>query len=127
MIKKWSDNLNIQLTSDIIQSAYEVQNVLGKGFLEKVYENALYYELGTRGFAVDQQVTIAVEYKGVEVGSYQADLIVNNEILVELKCCNSIDKSHVAQVLNYLKATKLKTGLILNFSTSGVQVKRIVI
>lgn len=114
-------------TKRIIGCAYEVSNQLGSGFLEKVYENALVYELCREGFAVDQQWGIEVLYDGnVVVGKYVADLLVEDRVLVELKAVKALDDVHMAQCLNYLKATGLTLCLLINFGTPKVQVKRIV-
>ena len=90
-----------------------------------MYENALCHELRKRGLRVDQQWCIAVRYDGVIVGDYCADLVVEERVLVELKAIKLLDDVHTAQVINYLKATKLRTGLLLNFGTPRVEVKRL--
>ena len=104
-----------------------MHNVLGPGFLEKVYENALMIELGKRGIVAEQQKPIAVHYEGHVVGDYFADIIVADRIILELKAAKAIDDSHIAQTLNYLKATGLRLGLILNFGPSKMEFKRIVL
>lgn len=114
-----------EITEAIIGAAYEVSNTLGIGFLEKVYENALKHELAKRGFQVEQQKTIQVVYDGVVVGDYVADLIVESRILVELKAAKALDNNHFAQTLNYLRATGIRTGLLLNFGSPRVEVKRL--
>jgi GxxExxY protein len=103
-----------------------VPNALGYGFLEKVYENALAYELRESGFVVEQQKGVKVRHDGVVVGDYLADLQVQKEVLVELKPVKLLDGIHVAQCLNYLKATGFKVCLLLNFGTPKVQIRRIV-
>lgn len=114
-----------KVTELIIGSAYEVANVLGHGFLEKVYENSLSIELKSKGLQVEQQKRIQVFYKEMIVGEYVADILVNNQIILELKTIKSIDNVHIAQCLNYLKATDKKLGLILNFGNPRVEIKRI--
>ena len=104
-----------ELTSAIINAFYQVYNTLGYGFLEKVYENALAHELRKRGFYVIQQAPIKVYYDGVIVGEYYADLLVNGLVIVELKAAEAIAPEHEAQLLNYLKATDIEVGLLLNF------------
>lgn len=104
---------------------YTVANTLGHGFLEKVYENALALELKKHGFRCEQQVPISVRYDGIRVGEYFADLLINEEIIVELKCVREFDDVHMAQCLNYLKATNLQTCLLANFNKARVEVKRI--
>jgi GxxExxY protein len=111
------------VTDGIINAFYHVNNALGYGFLEKVYENALSHELRQRGFAVTAQTPITVWYKGVAVGEYFADLVVNQCVIVELKCCASLMPAHEAQLINYLKATGIEVGLLLNFGPRS-QVKR---
>ena len=111
------------VTDGIINAFYHVNNTLGYGFLEKVYENALCYELRHRGYEVTTQQAITVWYKGVAVGEYFADLVVNQCVIVELKCGVSLIPAHEAQLINYLKATGVEVGLLLNFGASP-QVKR---
>jgi GxxExxY protein len=103
------------LTSDIINAFYQVYNTLGYGFLERVYENALAHELRKRGYEVVQQASITVFYEDVVVGEYYADLLVNSIIVIELKAVTEIAPEHEAQLINYLKASKIDVGLILNF------------
>src|SRR5687767_6619274 len=95
------------LTERIIAAAFRVGNVLGCGFMEKVYENVLAHELRKAGFSVEQQRAIAVMYDGVVVGDYVADLIVEGSIIVELKAIKSLKDIHAAQCINYLAATKM--------------------
>jgi len=102
-----------------------VANTLGHGFLEKVYENALAYEVGKSGRSYIQQKPIPVRYQEVIVGDYFADLIVEDRAVVELKACKALEDVHLAQCLNYLKATGLKTCLLLNFGTPKIGIKRI--
>lgn len=113
------------LTERIIGCAYTVLNTLGSGFLEKVYQNALAHELEKAGLHVDLERALAVHYDGVVVGQYQADIIVDNAVIVELKATKGIDDAHLAQCLNYLKATGMHTCLLLNFGTSRLGIKRI--
>lgn len=112
-----------ELTEKIIGCAYVVHNKLGPGFLEKVYENALRIELEKAGFRVKQQGPISVIYDGQVVGEYYADLWVEERIVVELKAALALVKEHEVQLVNYLTATKVDLGLLLNFGSS-VQVKR---
>jgi len=112
-----------RLTSAIINAFYHVYNTLGYGFLEKVYENALAHELRSRGFDVIQQAPIRVHYDGIVVGEYYADLLINGLVIVELKAAEAIAPEHEAQLLNYLKATEIEVGLLLNFGPEP-QVRR---
>ena len=104
------------LSEQIIGAAFEVSNVLGTGFLEKVYENALNIELNLRGLQTFQQAPLKVFYKDELVGDYIADILVENEIIIEVKAVKEIDAIHFAQCLNYLRITGLRLCLLLNFS-----------
>jgi len=107
--------LHEELTNVIIKTFYEVYNELGYGFLEKVYQNSLYLELKNKGLKVEAQKRIAVFYKGIEVGEYYADLMVEDRIILELKAADYIVKDFENQILNYLRATDCEVGLLLNF------------
>jgi GxxExxY protein len=107
--------LHEEITSEIINSFYKVYNTLGYGFLEKVYENALIIELQQHGLTAKQQFPIKVHYEGQVVGEYFADLLVNDLVIVELKAIDRIIDAHEAQLINYLKATNIEVGLVLNF------------
>jgi GxxExxY protein len=104
-----------ELTGEIIQAFYAVYNRLGYGFLEKVYENALTVELRERGFQVEQQEPINVYYHGILVGEYYADLLIEGCVIVEIKAVEKLCEEHSIQLLNYLKATKIEVGLLVNF------------
>ncbi|HNT77770.1 MAG TPA: GxxExxY protein [Anaerolineae bacterium] len=112
-----------ELTSAIIGCAYKVHNTLGAGFLEKVYENALAIELQKHALRVQQQKPITVYYEGQVVGDYYADLCVEDRVIVELKAGAALHKAHEVQLVNYLTATGIDIGLLLNFGES-VEVKR---
>jgi GxxExxY protein len=114
-----------ELTRIIIGAAFEVSNTLGCGFLEKVYENALAVELRKRGLKVGLQVPMAVNYKGTLVGEYVADMIVEDAVLVENKAVAQDHPVSLAKTLNYLKATRLPVGLVLNFGQPRLGVKRV--
>ncbi|MBK8793310.1 MAG: GxxExxY protein [Holophaga sp.] len=113
------------VSEHVIGCAFRVANTLGPGFLEKVYENALLHELRKRELDVKAQQGIEVWYDGVVVGEFAVDLLVENRILVELKACAALTDAHVAQGLNYLAATGLKTCLLLNFGAPKVEVRRL--
>ena len=115
-----------EITERVIGCAYTVANTLGSGFLEKVYENALAYELRKAGYAVQQQCVIQVRYEEIVVGEYVADILVEHSVLLELKAMKGLDDIHTAQCLNYLKATGLQVCLLINFGGRRVQVKRLV-
>lgn len=112
------------LTEKIIGAAFEVHNTLGIGFLEKVYQYALVKELRLQGLQAEPEVKIPVYYKGELVGDYSADILVEGRIILELKALSALTTEHEAQLLNYLKATGFKVGLLINFGTSRVQIKR---
>lgn len=114
------------ITEKIIGAAFEVSNHLGCGFLEKVYENALMIELRHNNLKVESQKQIAVFYKKCNVGEYVADLFVDNKVIVELKSVKQITEIHEAQLMNYLKATGMKVGLLINFGSPKVQIKRMI-
>ncbi len=114
------------ISEKIIGAAYKVSNGLGSGFLEKVYENALAHQLRKDGMKIEQQKPIKVHYDNTVVGDYFTDLIVEGAVIVELKTARRIEDIHLAQTLNYLKATGLKLGLIINFGKSRVEIKRVV-
>ncbi len=120
---KIQDKIN-DITEKIIGCAYKVMNELGCGFLEKVYENALAYEIRKLGMNVEQQSKIKVLYDEIEVGFYEPDLLVDNLVVVELKTVTSLENIHKAQCLNYLKATRMKVCLLINFGNPKVEVKR---
>ena len=115
------------LTYKIRGAIFEVNSVLGHGFLEKVYENALMVELQERGLKAECQVPIAVNYKNREVGEYFADIVVEDQVIMELKAVESLQKSHIAQMLNYLKATGNKVGLLVNFTHPKAVIRRFVL
>ena len=113
-----------QLTNKIIGCAYTVHNTLGYGFLEKVYENALCIELSREGLSVKQKYPIEVYYDDVIVGEYIADLLVEEKVLIELKAVQNLCKEHEVQLVNYLVATGINIGLLINFGSKSVQIKR---
>jgi GxxExxY protein len=120
-----TDNLNA-LIERVIGAAFEVSNVLGPGFLEKVYERALLKELASRGIEARAQVGLPVSYKGQLVGEYIADIVVEGELVIELKCADSFSNENIAQCINYLKASGKKIALLMNFQKAKVQLKRII-
>lgn len=115
-----------ETTEAIIGAAFEVHNQLGYGFLERVYQRALQVELLRRGVNAEIEKRIQVQHKGVVVGDYDADLIVDDRVAVEIKICPQYDKRDEAQLLNELKATGLKVGVLLNFGRTKVEFKRLV-
>lgn len=117
---KYSD-----LTDKIIRAFYHVYNELGYGFLEKVYERALIIELGKMNLSVQSQVGISVYYEGQEVGLYYADILVEGVVILELKAGQGFIEEHEAQLINYLKATDIEIGLLLNFGVKPVVKRKI--
>jgi GxxExxY protein len=116
-----------ELTHAVIGAAMAVHADLGHGFLEKVYGNALAVELRLRAVTFEEQVPIPVTYKGQNVGTYFADMIVDGSVLCELKALDALTSVHESQVLHYLKATGIKIGLLLNFGTQKLQIKRLIL
>ena len=115
-----------ELTYKINGAIFEVNRELGAGFLEKIYENALLVELTKVGLKAENQVPIRVQYKGKDVGEYSADIVVENQVILELKAVESLQKVHEAQLLNYLKATGFKIGLLVNFTHPKAEIKRFI-
>jgi GxxExxY protein len=107
--------INQEKTAIILKCFYKVYNTLGYGFLEKVYENALYIELLRNGISCRKQAPIKVFYDGIQVGEYFADIIVEEGIIIELKAAEGLVEEHEYQLINYLKATNIEVGLLLNF------------
>ena len=116
-----------ELTEAVIGSAFEVANVLGAGFLEKVYERALIRELALRGVRAKAQVSFPVSYKGQYMGEHVADLVVEEQLVVELKCVDHLANEHLAQCINYLKASGLHVALLVNFQRPKVEWKRVLL
>ena len=116
-----------ELTYAINGAIFEVNRILGPGFLEKVYENALTLELRKRGIKAEAQFPIKVNYKGTIVGEYFADIVADDQVIIELKTVERIEKIHEAQLINYLKATGFKVGLLVNFKNTRAEIKRLVL
>ena len=116
-----------EITYAINGAVFEVNSVLGAGFLEKVYEKALLIELQRRGLKAESQVPLTVSYKGEVVGEYYADIVVEGQVILELKAVEQLQKIHEAQLLNYLQATGFKIGLLVNFKHPKADVKRLVL
>lgn len=118
--------LHKDLTRKIIGAAMEVHSTLGCGFLESVYEEALAVEFGLRNVRFERQKSLDVTYKGTHVKKFICDFLVAETVLVELKAIKELTETDMAQVLNYLKATDLKLGLLLNFGSPSLQYKRLI-
>jgi GxxExxY protein len=117
--------LHKQLTEEILSVFYAVYNELGYGFLEKVYQNSLFIELKSRGFKVEAQKQIKVNYKGFEVGEYYADILVDDLVILELKAAEYLVKEFEAQLVNYLRGTKMEVGLLLNFGKKPEFIRKV--
>ena len=104
-----------ETTEKILKGFYEAYNELGHGFLESVYEKALSIVLAGYGLQVERQKDISVSFRGQQIGDFRADLVVNDKVIVEIKAVRTLDSAHEAQLLNYLKATGIEVGLLLNF------------
>lgn len=113
------------LTGMIINAFYEVHNTLGSGFLEQVYQNALYKELVSRGLECECQKEISVFYKDELVGFYRADIIVEGKVILELKAVSKLKEEHECQLVNYLKATGCRVGLLMNFGKTAEYIRRV--
>lgn len=113
-----------ELTAKILEACFEVSNELGAGYLESVYENALFVALVQRGIQVERQVSLKVTFRNVIVGDFKADIIVEGKVLLELKAVDALVKEHYAQLLNYLKTTGIKVGMVINFGTPRLQYRR---
>lgn len=116
-----------KLTNIIIGAAFEVSNILGHGFLEVIYRKSLAKELRLRGLDTREEVRFPVSYKGDEIGIYVADILIESQAVVELKAVEKLTPSHVGQVLNYLRASKLQVGMLLNFGQPKVEIKRVLL
>jgi GxxExxY protein len=119
--------LHQELAYQIVGLAMQVHTRLGNGFLEKVYENALMVLLHKAGIAAVQQAPISVLFDGESVGTYYADILVDNKIILELKTVSEISDSHKAQALNYLKATNLNLAMVYNFANPRMEYQRVVL
>ncbi len=117
--------LHEELTNRIIKTFYDVYNELGYGFLEKVYQNSMFIELKARGFQVEAQKQIKVNYRGYEVGEYYADIVVNDLVILELKAAEFLTKEIEAQLLNYLRGTDMEVGLLLNFGKKPEFIRKV--
>ena len=113
------------LTERVLSAVFEVSNTLGAGFLEKVYERALLHELTLRGIRATAQTSLAVTYKGHPIGEYFADILVEDLLVIEVKCVDRLAPAHTAQCLNYLRASGLRLCLLVNFQQPKVEWKRI--
>lgn len=114
-----------ELTGEILKAYYDVYNELGYGFLERVYQNAMFFELQLRGLTVEVQKKITVYYKDIPVGDYFADIIVNDTVILELKACDYLTKEFEYQLINYLRSTHCEVGLLLNFGRKPEFIRKV--
>src|SRR2546427_7205717 len=121
-----ADENQATLTERIIGALFEVSNTLGAGFLEKVYERALLRELGLRGIRATAQASFVISYKGQDIGAYYSDILVEDLLVVELKCVERLANEHMAQCLNYLRASRRSVCLLVNFQRPKAEWRRIV-
>ena len=117
------------ITEKIISCAIEVHSLLGPGLLENLYEEAMEHELKSRGIEYNRQKELEIKYKGNPIGNYRLDYLIENKVIVELKCVEAIKNIHIAQVLTYLRAENLKVGLLLNFNVDKLKegIRRVIL
>lgn len=118
--------LHKELAYKIVGAAMEVHRILGPGFLEAVYQRALASELTMRGICFEEYKPLPVEYKGNPVGTYEADILVEGEVILEIKAVSTLSERHKAQALHYLAATGLRLAILLNFGSASLQHRRVV-
>ena len=118
--------IHSDITSEILNIAFEVHKVIGPGFVESVYQKAMIVECSLRNIEADSEIQLPIFYKNVMVGSRRADLLVKKKVIVELKAVIELNDIHLAQAINYLEAFNLAVGLLLNFGSKSLQYKRII-
>jgi GxxExxY protein len=116
--------LHEEISHKILQACFEVSNELGIGFLESVYEKALLIALRQKGLNADSQISLAVKFRGIVVGEFYVDILVEKKILLELKAASALSKEHQAQIINYLKATGIEVGMLINFGNPKLEYRR---
>lgn len=114
-----------KLTEKILEACFEVSNELGSGFLESVYEKALLIALKEKGLKAEPQVPLAVKFRGKSVGDFFADILVEDAVILELKAVSKLSPEHSAQLINYLKATEIEVGLLINFGNPKLEYRRL--
>ncbi len=117
--------LHLDLSELILKCCFDVIKELGSGFLESVYKNALFIALKQEGLLVDSEKSYEVFFRGVKIGLYRADLVVENKVVVELKCCENLSSEHQAQAINYLKSSGIPIALLVNFGNRKLQIRRL--
>ncbi len=117
--------VHFNLTEKILKCCFEVMNELGSGFLESVYKNALFIAMRQSGFSVSTEQSFEVIFRKQKIGRYVADLVVENSVIIELKCCENLASAHQAQLINYLKVADISVGLLVNFGNRKLEYKRV--
>ncbi|HEX6845942.1 MAG TPA: GxxExxY protein [Chitinophagaceae bacterium] len=118
--------IHSDITSEILNIAFEVHKIIGPGFAESVYHRAMIVECGLRNVETDSEIELPIFYKNVRVGSRRADLLIKKKVIVELKAVVELNDIHLAQAINYLEAFNLEVGLLLNFGSKSLQYKRLI-
>ncbi len=118
-------NMHYEITEKILGCCFDVMNELGTGFLESVYQSALIIALKQEGLTAQREVGLEVQFRGQKVGEFYADLLVENKVIVELKACRELIPMHEAQLINYLKATGIRVGLLINFGKPRLEFARL--
>ena len=118
-----------EITEKIISCAIEIHSSLGPGLLENLYEKAMEYELKSRGIKYERQKILEIKYKGNSIGNYRLDYLIDNKVILELKCVEAIKSIHIAQVLTYLRAENTRVGLVINFNVDRLKdgIRRIIL
>jgi len=124
MIKE--EYIHSDITSEILNVAFEVHKIIGPGFVESVYLKAMLVEFGLRSIETDSEIELSVYYKNVKVGSRRADLLIKKKVIAELKAVTDLNDNHLAQAINYLEAFNLEVGLLINFCSKSLQYKRVI-
>lgn len=125
MIEREEDLPHYALTGDILNCCFEVMKELGPGFMERVYKNALFIAMKQKGLQVETEKPFEVSFRGSIIGRYNADLVVEKTVIVELKCCEFLISEHQSQLFNYLTVSKLPIGLLINFQHRKLEYKRL--
>ncbi len=124
-MKNKKNLLHSELSRDVLACCFDVAKTLGAGFLENVYKNALFISMKQKGLTVSTEQVYEIEFQGYKIGKYIADLVVENLVIIELKCCQSLLAEHQAQLINYLKASGIPIGLLVNFGHPKLEYRRL--
>ena len=118
--------IHSEITAEIMNIAFEVNKIIGPGFVESVYQRAMLVECNLRNVETDSEIELPIFYKNVKVGSRRADLLIKKKVIIELKAITELNDTHLAQAINYLEAFNLEVGLLLNFGSKSIQYKRVI-